>query len=375
MILYVVIANQDLVLRLFFAGILLTRAKLLVIDEVSMGHKHIFEALDRSLRYVRGQGQKIFGGLTVLLAADWRQCLPVIPRGGRGQIVNACLKSSYLWRLITPLSLTINMRVANMDNEVEFSDYLTKCGDGKLPRLDGKFQIEIPSDLRFKGDLNCMIEWVFEGMQEHYRDQVWTSSRAIICPTNKTVDAINSRVMDKFPGQEHMYRSFDSLEEDSHLYPLEYIHTLTPSGVPPHELKLKKGCPIMLMRNFDPYKGHCNGTKYIVVNLHSRIIEAKIASGPYKDNVLFIPRIVIKPSESTFPFQLKRKQFPVRPCFAITANKSQGQTLGKVGICLERPFFSHGAYYVAQSRVGKKSSLKIMADTQFTENVVYPEIL
>ena len=262
-----------------------------------------------------------------------------------------------------------------MDNEVEFSDYLTKCGDGKLPRLDGKFQIEIPSDLRFKGDLNCMIEWVFEGMQEHYRDQVWTSSRAIICPTNKTVDAINSRVMDKFPGQEHMYRSFDSLEEDSHLYPLEYIHTLTPSGVPPHELKLKKGCPIMLMRNFDPYKGHCNGTKYIVVNLHSRIIEAKIASGPYKDNVLFIPRIVIKPSESTFPFQLKRKQFPVRPCFAITANKSQGQTLGKVGICLERPFFSHGAYYVAQSRVGKKSSLKIMADTQFTENVVYPEIL
>ena len=340
-----------------------------------MGHKHIFEALDRSLRYVRGQGQKIFGGLTVLLAADWRQCLPVIPRGGRGQIVNACLKSSYLWRLITPLSLTINMRVANMDNEVEFSDYLTKCGDGKLPRLDGKFQIEIPSDLRFKGDLNCMIEWVFEGMQEHYRDQLWTSSRAIICPTNKTVDAINSKVMDKFPGQEHMYRSFDSLEEDSHLYPLEYIHTLIPSGVPPHELKLKKGCPIMLMRNFDPYKGHCNGTKYIVVNLHSRIIEAKIASGPYKDNVLFIPRIVIKPSESTFPFQLKRKQFPVRPCFAITANKSQGQTLGKVGICLERPFFSHGAYYVAQSRVGKKSSLKIMADTQFTENVVYPEIL
>ncbi|KAL5247232.1 hypothetical protein ACHWQZ_G016388 [Mnemiopsis leidyi] len=212
-------------------------------------------------------------------------------------------------------------------------------------------------------------------MQEHYRDQLWTSSRAIICPTNKTVDAINSKVMDKFPGQEHMYRSFDSLEEDSHLYPLEYIHTLIPSGVPPHELKLKKGCPIMLMRNFDPYKGHCNGTKYIVVNLHSRIIEAKIASGPYKDNVLFIPRIVIKPSESTFPFQLKRKQFPVRPCFAITANKSQGQTLGKVGICLERPFFSHGAYYVAQSRVGKKSSLKIMADTQFTENVVYPEIL
>ncbi|KAL5263668.1 hypothetical protein ACHWQZ_G008889 [Mnemiopsis leidyi] len=118
--------------------------------------------------------------------------------------------------------------------------------------------------------------------------------------------------------------------EKRHLYPLEYIHTLIPSGVPPHELKLKKGCPIMLMRNFDPYKGHCNGTKYIVVNLHSRIIEAKIASGPYKDNVLFIPRIVIKPSESTFPFQLKRKQFPVRPCFAITANKSQGQTLGKV---------------------------------------------
>lgn len=75
-------------------GVSLARAKLLVIDEVSTGHKHVSEALDRSLRYVRGEKQKLFGGLTVLFATDWRQCLPIIPRGGRGQIVNACLKSS-----------------------------------------------------------------------------------------------------------------------------------------------------------------------------------------------------------------------------------------------------------------------------------------
>ena len=73
----------------------------------------------------------------------------------------------------------------------------------------------------------------------------------------------------------------------------------------------------MLMRNFNPYEGHCNGTKYVITKLHSRIIEAKIAGGPYRDNMLLIPRINIKPSEKTFPFVMTRKQFPVRPALLL----------------------------------------------------------
>ncbi len=225
-------------------------------------------------------------------------------------------------------------------------------------------------------DLDELCDWVFDDMEQNCRTVDWVSSRAIICPTNKTVDMINTKMVNKFHGEVHLYRSYDSLEEDEHLYPMEFINTLTPSGVPPHELQLKVGAPIMLMRNFNPYEGHCNGTKYIITKLHSRIIEAKIASGPYRDNVLLIPRIKIKPSEKAFPFVMSRKQFPVRPCFAITSNKSQGQTLKRVGLYLDRDFFSHGSYYVGQSRVGNDNQLKVLSrDGKTTQNVVYPEVL
>ena len=119
------------------------RAKLLVIDEVSMGHKHVFEALDRTLRYVRGCEDKLFGGLNILFAADWRQCLPVIPKGSRGQIANACLKSSYIWEHVQQYRLSTNMRVQLNRGDIAFAEYLDRCGDGKLPTLDGKYQVQV----------------------------------------------------------------------------------------------------------------------------------------------------------------------------------------------------------------------------------------
>jgi len=62
-----------------------------------------------------------------------------------------------------------------------------------------------------------------------------------------------------------------------------------------------------------------------------------------------------------FPFQFKRKQFPVRLSFAMTINKSQGQTIPNVGVYLPQPVFSHGQLYVAMSRATARSNIKILA--------------
>ena len=91
----------------------------------------------------------------------------------------------------------------------------------------------------------------------------------------------------------------------------------------------------------------------------------------------------MRPTDGTYPFDLTRKQFPVRPCFGITSNKSQGQTLERVGLYIDHPFFSHGQYYVGKSRVGAKSGLRILVTDGvyqgktgvWTDNVVYPEVL
>lgn len=75
-----------------------------------MSHKHAIEALNRSLRDIRSC-DTLMGGMVVLLAGDFRQTLPVIPRGTPADEINACLKASPLWNQITKLSLTRNMRV------------------------------------------------------------------------------------------------------------------------------------------------------------------------------------------------------------------------------------------------------------------------
>ena len=128
-------------------------------------------------------------------------------------------------------------------------------------------------------------------------------------------------------------------------------------------MELKIGSPVMLLCNLHagPGNGLRNGTQMIVVHLGSRVIEAQIASGVNKGKCVLIPRITLIPSDSQFPFTLKRHQFPIRPCFAMTMNKAQGQTLDFVGIYLPQDVFSHGQLYVALSRVRNSKCLAVLS--------------
>ena len=89
----------------------------------------------------------------------------------------------------------------------------------------------------------------------------------------------------------------------------------------------------MLLRNVNPQAGLLNGTRLLITQLGSKVLQAKILTGSRAWDKVFIPRINLSTaSDSGLPFTLNRKQFPVKLSYAVTINKSQGQTLSKVGI-------------------------------------------
>jgi hypothetical protein len=159
--------------------------------------------------------------------------------------------------------------------------------------------------------------------------------------------------------------------------PLEFLNNLTLPGMPPHILKLKQGMPVILLRNLSPKLS--NGTRLIVDNVvNNRLLYARIAS---TNEIVYIPRIRLQVTkDGSFSFNWSRTQFPISPAFAITINKSQGQTIDRAGIFLPKPVFTHGQLYVAASRVRHPANIRFPIpsrdDGKFvTRNVVYYEAL
>jgi ATP-dependent DNA helicase PIF1 len=252
---------------------------------------------------------------------------------------------------------------------------------------DGEDFVEVPAQFIHNGSVEELLEFT----QPRLREGDFDAESAVLTPTNASAEKVNYLALDMLGGNSITLYSTDYLHDDldgsrSAMITTEFLNSLNVSGLPPHELKLREGVPIILLRNLNPRKGLCNGTRLKVVQLLNNILIAQVISGPAAGKRVCIPRI---PMTTTDPIEFTRRQFPVRLAFALTINKAQGQTLNRVAVYLPSPVFSHGQLYVALSRTGDPYKIRIMIDDVpgrqgkvmiqgvervFTKNVVYKEV-
>ena len=360
---------------------LLKTTSAVIFNECLMTHRHCFEALDRTFQDLH-DCPKRFGGLTMIFGGDFQQILPVIPKGSRADIVNASLRMTYLWKDMVILKLRTNMRLQNSPEDATFSQWLLDVGHGRTIDNDGK--IEIPHSM-ITYDEDDLINIIYKDIKNITLTPPpinYFLDHAILAPRNIDVRDTNDKILQKMASPKIIYHSADTLEHDGeHIpddIPEEFLRSLEPSSLPLLELRMKLGCPLILLRNLDPNKGLCNGTRMILLHAYRHILEVIIIGGDHHGQKAFIPKIVLKPSSSEYPFTVKRRQFPVRLSFAMTINKAEGQSLKYVGIYLISPVFCHGQLYVALSRATSCERVLILLPnrgTTKTTNIVYPEVL
>ncbi|KAH1035128.1 hypothetical protein GYH30_055207 [Glycine max] len=277
---------------------LLNQTNLIIWDEAPMAHKFCFEALDQTLRDIIKE-KKI--PIKFLEA-----------KGSRSDIINATINSSYLWPSCEVLILTKNMRLQSNAQSIDdqettkFAKWILDIGDEVIgSHNDGYVTIEI--------------------------------LEAILASTNETVEEVNDYILSLIQGEQMEYLSSDYIEKSENIdswhfqsITTEFLNSLNTSGLPNHRIKLKIGSPIMLLRNLDQMQGLCNGTRLVITRLVKHVIATEIISGKNLGDNVYIPRMSMSPSQSPWPFKLLRRQFPIMLSYAMTINKSQGQSLSIV---------------------------------------------
>ncbi|CAG8521646.1 11109_t:CDS:2 [Scutellospora calospora] len=189
---------------------------------------------------------------------------------------------------------TVNNRIPQLNNEQlsAYHDIYNSVGDG-TNTIDNKLTLPDYMKLPYQ-DLETLIN--------------------VIYPNIHAAETTDNAIAEKGA-------------DNNNTYPIKFLNSLNPSGLPLAKLNLKVGCPIMLLRNIAPGQGLCNGTRLVITCLADRIIEARIICGDHAGELTFIARITLNPSTTELPFTFKRRQFPIRVAYAMTINKSQGQSI------------------------------------------------
>jgi hypothetical protein len=363
---------------------LLRSASLIVWDEFPNANKELFEAAYNLL--------DSFQGITFVGSGDFRQIPPVVPSAGRPETAYASVTRSHLWRQFRVLQLTQSFRDRN---DPEYAAFALGVGDGSIgedpdpPRPhSGEKIVELPIQffVHERDNVDQAISFVYPTLGDVNQAFDANRSRAILATTNEAVDEWNRMVQARRPGEAVQLYSTDHIAETddpdnrlAEMVPPAYLHTLNESNVPPHELVLKLGDVCILVRNLAKNDKLTNNQRVQILEINQHTLRVQLLV----DNTIHtIPRIHLLFRTTAGSFQIRRTQFPLRLGYALSFNKSQGQTLERVLLDLRQAPFCHGHLYVGLTRVVKAADIAAFCcEHQATQdnrvrttNVYWPEL-
>ena len=295
----------------------ITKAKVLIIDEVSMLSANVLEAVDAVCREVR-RTQTPFGGLTVVLVGDFFQ-LPPVSRGRE----NIFAYESTVWRALNPII----------------------CYLSEQYRQDDPAYLGILSAIRH-GEVDELHHELLTGRQ------VLDESPPVGAPKlyshNADVDRLNAAELAKLPGRASSFR-MTSVGRDN------LVEGLKRGCLSPETLELKEGAEVMFTKN-SPQGRFVNGTLGYVVEFEQGsglpVVETRdglcVSAEPMEWQI-----------EEDGKVRASIAQVPLRLAYAMTVHKSQGMSMDAAVIDLSRAF-EYGQGYVALSRVRRLSGLHLL---------------
>ncbi|KAK1363300.1 ATP-dependent DNA helicase [Heracleum sosnowskyi] len=201
-----------------------------------------------------------------------------------------------------------NLSKSDADRIATFDKWLLQIGNGSDYDNADMELIKIPPDLcgnPCEDPMKSIVQAIYPSLLKNYNDPAYLTERAILTPKNEVVHDLNDMIMNVIPGESRTYLSSDSIckasmktDQNELLYPAEFLNSLKFNGVPNHDIQLKEGTPIMLLRNLNQSEGLCNGTRLIITRLGKWSIRADIISGTNIGQNVTIPRIIMSPNES-----------------------------------------------------------------------------
>lgn len=328
------------------------RTKGIILDEVSMLSKKIFEIIEELARTIRGSSLP-FGGMQVVFTGDFFQ-LPPIGTDGEPDTELFCFESS-AWDRVFKKENQIELKTIFRQNDPPYINILTQIRRGDL------------SD----ENKDVLYKYVNREFDETLHNGCVPTK---LFPLRSKVDYVNSMMFSKIKETEHIFEikkradCLTFLESGKQIesnflrkcamlsnQEIEYETTQLINNTPALQiLRLKKGAAVMCTINLDMENGICNGAQGIVID----IIESTTQSIPVvKFSNGIIKRIAPHYWQSEEYPTIAIGQMPLCLAWALTIHKIQGATLDIAEMDIGQSIFECGQTYVALSRIKSLNGL------------------